>query len=54
MRTIIAKAPAYGMPTLAGAVNKPEKVNAIPPGPPSGRVWSGSGNQALPAHLPSQ
>ena len=36
MRTIIAKAPAYGMPTLAGAVNKPEKVNAIPPGPPPG------------------
>ena len=27
MRTILAKAPAYGMPTLAGAVNKPEKVN---------------------------
>jgi hypothetical protein len=34
MNTIQAKIPAYGMPVLAGPVNKPEKVNAMPPGPP--------------------
>lgn len=32
--TIIEKMPAYGMPVLEGPVNKPEKVNAVPPGPP--------------------
>lgn len=31
MNTIIEKAPAYGMPTLAGAINKPEKVSMMPP-----------------------
>ncbi len=31
MHTILAKAPAYGMPNLEGAVNKPEKVNMMPP-----------------------
>ena len=36
MNTILEKAPAYGMPTLEGAVGKPEKVNAMPPGPPPG------------------
>ena len=36
MNTIIEKIPTYGMPTLAGAINKPEKVNAMPPGPPPG------------------
>ena len=31
MNTIAAKVPAYGMPTLAGPVNKPEKVSMMPP-----------------------
>ena len=31
MNTIQAKIPAYGMPALEGPVNKPEKVNMMPP-----------------------
>ena len=31
MNTIQAKIPAYGMPVLEGPVNKPEKVNMMPP-----------------------
>lgn len=31
MNTIGEKSPAYGMPTLAGAINKPEKVSMMPP-----------------------
>ena len=31
MNTIQTKIPAYGMPVLAGPVNKPEKVNMMPP-----------------------
>ena len=34
VNTIKEKRPAYGMPVPEGAVNKPEKVNAMPPGPP--------------------
>ena len=34
MNTILEKIPAYGMPVAEGPVNKPEKVNAMPPGPP--------------------
>ena len=31
MNTIQAKIPAYGMPVLEGPINKPEKVNMMPP-----------------------
>ena len=48
MHTIFAKAPAYGMPTLAGAVNKPEKVNAIPPGPPPGDFGQAPASELRP------
>ena len=34
VNTILEKIPAYGMPVAEGPVNKPEKVNAMPPGPP--------------------
>ena len=34
MNTMIDRIPAYGMPSAEGPVNKPEKVNAMPPGPP--------------------
>lgn len=34
MNTIHEKTPAFGMPVLEGAVNKPEKVSMMPPGPP--------------------
>lgn len=58
MNTIKAKLPAYGMPTLEGAVNKPEKVSMMPPmgdmpgpggpeGPGEGGMPPGQGSNAV-------
>ncbi len=58
MNTIKAKLPAYGMPTLEGSVNKPEKVSMMPPmgdmpgpggpeGPGEGGMPPGQGSDAV-------
>ena len=52
METISHNAPTYGMPTLAGAVNKPEKVNAMPPGPPPMEAGGPNPNEKLDPHPP--
>ena len=53
MNTIKEPIPAYGMPTLAGSVNKPEKVSAMPPGPPPADFGGPPADAKLEPHPPT-